>query len=163
MVLSINERKLILRWHGEGKNQQEIADLVGCHQTSVSRLIKKFTRKGIVENLPRSGRPTKLKGKTFVQIKKKILNKINSENTEFGYVSTKEIKELIAKEIGVSYTIRHVERLMHKMGFSLIIPRPQHIRHNQKKVDNFRDKFKKNFSRNMWTMKSSPSTKQDSN
>lgn len=40
--------------------------------------------------------------------------------------------------------MRHIERIIHRLGFSLITPRPQHLRHDQKKVDNFRDEFKKN-------------------
>ena len=152
-MLSIDKRELVLRWHGEGKNQQEIADLVGCHQASVSRLINKFVRKGIVKDLPRSGRPTKLKSATLEQVKNKILDKIHSENAEFGCVSTKEIKDLIAQEVGVVYTVRHVERIMHKMGFSLITPRPEHVRHDQSKVDSFRDDFKKKFPKNTWIMK----------
>ena len=49
--------------------------------------------------------------------------------------------------------MRHVERIMHKLGFSLITPRPQHLRHDQNKVDKFREDFKKNFNRSMWAMK----------
>ena len=67
-------------------------------------------------------------------------------------MSTKQIKKLIRKEIGEEYTMQHIERIMHKLGFSLITPRPQHLRHDQNKVDNFRDEFKKNFNRSMWVM-----------
>jgi len=33
------------------------------------------------------------------------------------------------------------------------MPRPQHLKHDQEKVDKFRDEFKKNSNRNMWVMK----------
>lgn len=152
-MLSIKERKLILRWNQEKKTQQEIAKLLGCNQASVSRLIKKYKSKGIIKNLPRSGRPTKLKGKIFSKLKKTILNQINFANIEYNHVSTKKIKNLITEEIGVTYTIRHIERIMHKLGFSLITPRSQHLRHDQEKVDTFRDEFKKNSNQNIWVMK----------
>lgn len=152
-MLSIKERKLILRWNQEKKTQQEIAKLLGCNQASVSRLITKHKSKGTVQNLPRSGRPTKLKGSIFSKLRKTILEKINSSNLKYNNVSTKKIKELISEEIGVTYTIRHVERIMHKLGFSLITPRPQHLRHDQEKVDTFRDEFKKNLNQNIWVMK----------
>jgi len=67
-------------------------------------------------------------------------------------VSTKQVNDLIFQEIGETYSFRHVERIMHKLGFSLITPRPQHLRHDQEKVDEFRDEFKKNFPRSMWFM-----------
>ena len=151
-MLSIKERKLIIQWNEKGKTQEEIAELLNCHQSSVSRFLVKYTRKGIIKNLPRSGRPTKLTKEALSQLKDKILTKIKSANNKYCSVNTKQIKKLVHKEIGEDYTMRHIERIMHKLGFSLITPRPQHLRHDQDKVDKFRDEFKKNFSRSMWVM-----------
>lgn len=151
-MLSIDERKLILKWKKEGKNQQEIADLLNCHQSSVSRFLRKYTRKRTIKNLPRSGRPTKLTKKVLSQLKEKILTKIKSANNKYCSVSTKQVKKVICREIGEDYSMRHIGRIMHGMGFSLITPRPQHLRHDQDKVDKFRDEFKKNLKRNMWVM-----------
>jgi len=100
----------------------------------------------------RSGRPTKLKGNFLKDLKKKLLKKINSANEKYSNISTKQIKQFLAKEVGKDYSIRHVERIMHKLGFSLITPRPQHLRHDQEKVNKFRDEFKKNSNRNIWIM-----------
>lgn len=151
-MISIKERELIIQWDKDGKNQQEIADLLNCHQSSVSRFLRKYKQIGNIENLPRSGRPTKLNKKTLKQLKSQIIIKIKSENNKYCSVSTKEIKYLIKKEIKEDYSMRHIERIMHKLGFSLITPRPQHLRHDQAKVDKFRDEFKKNFNRSMWAM-----------
>ena len=152
-MLSINERTLILEWNQKGKTQQEIAELLNCHQSSVSRLLYKYKQKSIIVNLPRSGRPTKLKGQTLNLVKEKLLDKITSANAEYNGVSTKQLKEVIKQEIGTTYSLRHVERLMHKLGFSLITPRSQHLHHEQGKVDAFRDEFKKNLNQNIWVMK----------
>lgn len=151
-MITIKERKLIIQWDERGKTQQEIAELLNCHQTSISRFLNKYKHKGIVENLPRSGRPTKLTEKRLSQLKKKIVSQIETANNEFCSVSTKQIGELIHQEVGELYSLRHVERIMHKLGFSLVTPRPQHVRHDQEKVDEFRDEFKKNSNRNMWVM-----------
>lgn len=150
-MLSIKERKLILKWNQEGKTQQEIAELLGCHQSSVSRLLLKHKRKGTIANLPRSGRPTKLTKSVLTKLKHKITEMIKKANEKFCSVSTKEIAETIKKEVGRAYSHRHVERILHKMDFSLVTPRPKHVRHDQKKVDAFRKEFKKNFRRSMWT------------
>lgn len=151
-MISIKERELILKWDKEGKNQQEIAELLQCHQTSVSRFLAKYNQKGVIQNLPRSGRPTKLTKKTLSQLKQKIKAEITSANDKFCSVNTKEVGKIIRQEVGEAYSLRHVERIMHKIGFSLITPRPQHIRHDQEKADKFRDEFKKNFNRSMWGM-----------
>lgn len=152
-MISKEKRELIVRLHRKGKIQQDIADLVDESQQVVSYWIKRFKETGSVKDLPKSGRPTILKGLVLKNLKNKILNKINSANAEFNCVSTKEIRDLISNEIGITYTIRHVERIMHKLGFSLITPRTTHVRHDQEKVDSFRDEFKKNLSRTMWTTK----------
>ena len=152
-MLSKPERELIIKLHLQGKKQQEIADLVGCSQPSVNLWIRRSKTKQGLQTIPRSGRPTKLQSDTFKRVKNRILDLINTANHDFDGVSTKEIKDLIAQEVGVVYTVRHVERIMHKMGFSLITPRPEHVRHDQSKVDSFRDEFKKKFPKNTWIMK----------
>ena len=152
-MLSVKERELIVNLHHKGNKQEEISGLIGCSQTTVHRWIKHSLSGRTLETLPRSGRPTKLTKKTISKLKKKILNKIQNANNEFCSVNTKQIRKIINQDIGELYSLRHVERIMHKLGFSLITPRPQHLKHDQKKVDKFRDEFKKNSNRNIWVMK----------
>ena len=158
-MLTLSERKIIVRLSSQGKTQQTIAAIVGCSQQMVSRWIQRSKESDSLVSRPRSGRPTKLKGNTLERVKKKILKRIKSANTEYNSVSTKQLSKIIHQEIGKTYSMRHVERIMHKLGFSLITPRQQHLRHDQKKVDAFRDEFKKKLPRNTWIMKSSLSTR----
>lgn len=151
-MLGIKERELIFSLYKKGKKQGEISELIGCSQPTVHRWIKHNLSGRTLETLPRSGRPTKLTGKKIIQLKKKIVSQIENANSEFCSVSTKQISELIHQEIGELYSLRHVERIMHKLGFSLVTPRPQHMRHDQEKVDKFREEFKKNSNRSIWVM-----------
>lgn len=151
-MLSISERKLALKWYKEHKSQEEIASLLNCHQSSISRLIKKQKIHKILKDLPRSGKPTKLTPEILNKLKSKINKTILDKNDDFCSVLTKEIRELIHQEIGELYSMRHVERLMHKMGFSLITPRTMHTKHDQDAVDKFRNEFKKKSSQNIWVM-----------
>ncbi|MBU1597291.1 MAG: winged helix-turn-helix domain-containing protein, partial [Nanoarchaeota archaeon] len=66
--------------------------------------------------------------------------------------TSKEIKKIIEKESGKVYTLRHIQRLLHKMGFNLITPRTNHIRHDEKAVKKFQDGFKKNSNQPIWTI-----------
>ena len=151
-MISKKEREIIIKMYQKGKNQQEIADLIGCSQPTIHKWIVRFKRGKTLNNLPRSGRPTKLTKKALSKLKDKMLTKIKSANSKYCSVSTKQMKKLVHQEIGEDYSIRHIERIMHKLGFSLITPRPQHLRHDQEKVDKFRDEFKKNSKQNMWIM-----------
>lgn len=153
-MITLQEREFIVRLHEQGKNQQEIADVIGCSQPTVHKWVARFKRGKPLDTLPRSGRPTKLTKKTLGRLRGKILTAIENANEEFCSVSTKEIGKLIRQEVGELYSLRHVERIMHRLGFSLITPRPQHIRHDQQKVDQFRDEFKKNSKRRTWATSS---------
>ena len=152
-MISIKERELIVTLHQQEKNQQEIADLIGCSQPTVHKWIMCSKRGRTLHTLPRSGRPTKLTKQNLTRLKKRILTDVKEANSNYCSVSTKQVKDLIHKEIGEIYSLRHVERIMHRLGFSLITPRPQHIRHDQKKVDAFRKEFKKNSNRSILVMK----------
>ena len=152
-MLSIQERKLIVRLHNKGKNQQTIADLIGCSQPTVNLWIHRSKKKNGLKTLLRSGRPTPLSSSKLDQLKLVLKHKIEQKNAQFSSVTTKEIRDLIHKEIGELYSIRHVERLMHKMDFSLITPRTMHTKHDQNAVDTFREEFKKKLTRAIWIMK----------
>lgn len=151
-MLTIRERELIVRLSNEGKKQEYIAGLIGCSQPTVHRWVKNSEGGRTLKTLPRSGRPTKLTKKNLSYLKKKICSLIKSTNAGYCAVSTKQVARLVENEVGKAYSMRHIERIMHKLGFSLITPRPEHIRHDQAKVDSFREEFKKNFSRSMWVM-----------
>lgn len=151
-MLTIKEREQIIRWRNEGKKQQEIARLIGCSQPTVSDWIARHKVRKSLETLPRSGRPTKLTSKNLTELKKKILVGVRSANEKFCSLNTKQLSEIIHKEIGKQYCLRHVERIMHKLGFSLIKPRSKHLKNNPQKVIEFREEFKKNLKRGTWVI-----------
>jgi transposase len=153
-MLTKQQREMIIKLKHDGKKQRQIAQLIGCSQAAVSKWISKFERGRTLETLPRSGRPTKLTKIKLVKLKDKLLCEIKNANEKYCSLNTKQLSDVIKKEIGKEYSIRHVERIMHKLGFSLITPRTMHIKHDQKKVDDFRDEFKKNFSKNTWVLSS---------
>jgi len=152
-MLHKTQRELIIKLSKQKKKQQEIAQIIGCSQCAVSKWIQKSKNRKSLENLPKSGRPTKLNPDNLTRLKQIFQTTIKNKNDAFGSVTTKELREMIQKEIGELYSIRHIERLMHKLNFSLITPRTMHIKHDQKAVDAFRDEFKKKLSRNIWIMK----------
>jgi len=149
-MITLQERKLIIRLNDDGKKQEEIANLIGCSQPTVSKWISKNKKGRTLQTLPRSGRPTKLDDKTLIKLKKIILTEIKDANKKYCSINTKELSEIIIREIGIKYTNRHVERIMHKLGFSLITPRSKHIKQDTKKIEEFRKEFKKNSIRNIW-------------
>lgn len=153
-MLTKQQREMIIKLRQDGKKQQQISYLIGCSQAAVSKWISKHKAGRTLETLPRSGRPTKLNKARLENLKAKLVSAVKRANEKYCSLSTKQLSDMIKKEIGREYSLRHVERIMHKIGFSLIKPRPRHIKQDPKKVEQFKTEFKKNFSRNTWVLSS---------
>ena len=151
-MINLQTRELVLKWKKEGKTQQQIADLVGCNQSAISRLIVKYKKTGNVKNLPRSGRPTPLTKKTLSKLKAEFRKQTIAANKNYCSINVKQFSQIIEHKTKKKYSTRHIERILHKLDFSRITPRPQHIRNDPKKVGDFRNEFKKNFKQSMWIM-----------
>ena len=152
-MINLQTRELILKWAKEGKKQQQIAALASCNQSSVSRLIAKHKKTGSLKNIYRSGRPTPLTKNRLKKLKKEFTNEAKKANKKFCSIDVKQFSQIIEKETNKKYSTRHVERILHKLDFSRITPRPQHIKNDPKKIKKFRKEFKKNSNQNMWVMK----------
>ena len=153
-MLTPQQREMIVNLHKDGKRQQQIAQLIGCSQAAVSKWLSGYKRGRTLETLPRSGRPTKLTENRLKKLKAKLLLAVRGANEKYCSLNTKQLSGIIKAEVGKDYSLRHVERIMHKLGFSLITPRASHIRHDHKNVDEFREDFKKNFKRSTWVLSS---------
>lgn len=152
-MINLQTRELIIKWGKAGKTQQQIADLAGCNQSAVSRLIVKYNSTGNVKNLPRAGRPTPLTKNILTKLKAQFRKEARDTNKEYCSINTKQFSQKIEEKIKKKYSQRHVERILHKLDFSKITPRPQHIKNDPKKVQEFREDFKKNLKSGIWVMK----------
>ena len=147
----LKERELIVQLHQGKRSTYEIADILGISQTKASFWVRRYAKTANLDNLPRSGRPTPLTKGEMASIKHAIEQKFLDPKR--AGINSKEVLQLLEKRTSKKYTLRHTQRLLHKMGFSLITPRPGHIRKDEKAQAKFRDEFKKNFGRNMWAIR----------
>jgi len=146
----IKERELIIKLHKEKRSTYEISSILGISQTKASFWVRRYKKTDNLENLPRSGRPTPLTKDELDSIRSKIKSKMLEPKT--AGISSKEVLDIIEHKIKRKYTLRHTQRLLHKMGLSLITPRVSHIRKDEKAQNKFREEFKKNSNRNMWAI-----------
>jgi transposase len=152
-MINLQTRELILKWKKEGKTQQHIAELAGCNQSAVSRLIAKHKKTGSIKNRPRSGRPTPLTKKTLAKLKQELTKKVKEANKHYCSIETKQFSKLIEKTAKKKYSTRHVQRILHKLNFSRITPRAKHIKNDPAKVKTFKREFKKNSMRSIWVLR----------
>lgn len=146
----LKERELIIKLHKEKRSTYDIAKILGISQTKASFWVRRYKKTGSLENLPRSGRPTPLTKENLNSIRDMIKSKV-IEPKRAG-ITSKEVLQIIENKINRKYTLRHTQRLLHKIGLSLITPRVSHIRKDEKAQQKFREEFKKNLSRNMWVV-----------
>ena len=147
------ERELIVELLKKGKTCRYIADVLSVSKSKVSFWNQRFKKTGNLQDKPRSGKPTPLTKETLEKVAKALRNKVVMVKNKAGF-SSKEVLQLLEREAGRTYTLRHAERLLHKMGLSLITPRTSHIRHDEKAVAKFRTEFKKNLNRSTWVFHS---------
>jgi len=144
------ERELIVKLANEKRTTREIASILGISKSKSAFWVKRFRETKSLQDKSRKGRPTPLTSGELNLIRSQIKSKM-LEPRKTG-VSSKEILELIEHKTKRKYTLRHAQRLLHKMGLSLITPRVSHIRKDENAQNKFREEFKKNSSRSMWVI-----------
>ena len=149
---NIKERELIIKLHNEGKKQEFIANILGCSQPKVSFWIRRYDKTKSLKNQPRSGRPSSFSEEKLSLIKSKITKKVISRNMKYSSCTSKELRDIIRKEIKKPISIRHTRRILHKIGFSLITPRSKHTKNDPEKVAQFREEFKKKLRESFWVI-----------
>ena len=143
------ERELIIKLHREKKTCRDIASILGTSKSKVSYWICRSNKTGKLSDLPRSGRPTSLSDEKLSIIYSSLRQEEKVSNCS-GF-SSKKVADLLHREIGEKYTLRHVRRILKKMNISRITPRVSHIRKDEKKIKKFKQEFKKNLNKNTWT------------
>jgi len=152
-MLNLTQREMIVKLSSQRKNQQEIADTIGCSQPTVNFWLQREKKGLSLQTLPRSGRPTPLTKKTISRLKKEFGKKAREANKNFCSINTKQFSQMINSRTNKNYSPRHLRRILHKLDFSRITPRSQHIKNDPEKVAAFREEFKKNLKTNTWIMK----------
>ncbi|MEA3379146.1 MAG: winged helix-turn-helix domain-containing protein, partial [Nanoarchaeota archaeon] len=82
----------------------------------------------------------------------KIVKKVLSQNMKYSSCTSKELRNIIRKEIKKPISLRHARRIFHKIGFSLITPKSKYTKNNPEKVAQFRKEFKKNLKESFWVI-----------
>ena len=117
----IRERILMMRYSYEEKTSRSIGDMLQCDHALVLFWKKRYIQEGIegLKTKPRSGKPKLISPRKEEKLKK-LISKDNPANPW----TTKRVCELIKKETKIKYTQRHVQRLLRKWKFNLLVPRP---------------------------------------
>lgn len=147
----VKTRLHILLLRRKKYSQEEISNIVEVTQGTVSNVCRRFTKEGwnSVYDKKREGRPSSLNNEQKNVLKKIMIEGIIDGEIKRGW-QTKDVKNFIKKEFGTNFTSRHVTRIMHKIGMSWKVPRPEHKNHDEKAVKSFKKNLPRRFC--LWQM-----------
>ena len=154
-------RKKIISLHRKKKSTREIAYLLDIGKSTAAFWVKRYKETGRLEDRPGRGMKPWLNKTQFKELKKVLLDfpppRYGGESMGW---TTKMAIDHIAETYGVKYSMRRMQELFHKIGLSLITPRPQHKKASHAAKVVYRMDFKKNSKQNIWVAPSLISTRQ---
>jgi transposase len=122
----------------QGISCPQIVQMTGYPRRTVQRWIARYNQAGIkgLIDKPQTGRPTKLS----VDKQEQFCNQVDAgpfdaKATLYG----RDIQRILEKDFGVIYTLDGVYKLLHRLGYSCLKPRPRH----EKADPQLQDAFKK--------------------
>ena len=119
------------------KSQTEIAHIVACDQSWVSKVLKRYKALGLKGILSR-GKTRGARAQLDAQGLKRLSTMLVKGALAYGFETdnwTRErIAQLIQTHFSVSYHPAHVSRLMRKLGFSLQKPKTRSYRKDDLEV-----------------------------
>jgi len=141
----VKERLLMIIHTKEGRTTREVSKIVKKSYVMISHWINRFNREGPdgLKDRPRSGKPSKLEKEEFMELQEDIKKSPKELGYKQQFWTTRLLRMHILRKYTTSYTERHAQRLFHKFGYSLIKPRPRHIKRDPDKKEDFAEALKK--------------------
>lgn len=126
-----------------GKTIEEISDVTRKPKTTISDILNRFEKKGIIakDAVKQRGQPKRLSDSQSKKLRRMLEKKPIEKGFPFVVWTTKLVGYAIKKIFGVIYSLRQVRNLLKKFMFSLQKQRPEHIKANKKLQRQFKKKF----------------------
>ena len=141
--------RLARRIHGvylanKGLTCHQIMEITGSARRTIQQWVAKYNTGGIeaLKDSPRCGAPTKLSQKQQQAFCKRIETGPTKQH-QTSVLNGPVIRKILEQEFGVSYSLWGVYRLLHRLRFSCLCPRPQH----EKTYPQAQQDFKKTLSK----------------
>lgn len=129
--------RTILELRKSGKPQGEIAQLVGCSQAWVSKILRRHEEegpKGLQSRGKAKGAASRLSPEQFGLLRGLLLKGALAHGFATDNWTRKRIAALIFREFKVDYHPGHISWIMRKIGFSLQKPKSRSYRKDEAAV-----------------------------
>lgn len=118
----IRERLLMIQ-AAHQEPLRDAAEKFGCAHGKIDYWKKRYELHGIrgLYTKPRSGRPPLITEEQNIRLRRVV----RKHNIKHGW-RTKSVRELVAKDTGVTYSFRHTIRIIQSWGMTKVKPRPRY-------------------------------------
>lgn len=117
----------------QGRPAADIAINLGCSLWAVQKWVTRYNRHGLdaLQEQPRSGRPLRIDGPELIRFRQRVeVGPLPGENRSTFY--GRDYQRILKEEFGVTLSLQGVYDLLHRLGFSSLMPRPQHKNADEK-------------------------------
>lgn len=127
----------------DGKTMGETGGMLGIERHSIGKWYKRFHNWGLcgLEDLPKSGRPTKIAREDEIRFIQKIVDLQGSKNG--GRITGFDIQKMAFEEFGADYADDSIYLVMKRLNMSWITARSKH----PKADENLQTSFKKTLNK----------------
>lgn len=112
---------------GQGRTAEEIAESLDMSRRAVQKWVRRYNQSGVEGLQRRSGQGRR--EKLSLEEKDRLCSRIEAGPREDDEVCTlrgKDVQQIVKKEFGKLYQLSSVYALLHRLGYSCLMPRPKH-------------------------------------
>ncbi len=124
----------------QGRSAAEIAQALGCSRRAVPSWVARSNQGGVqaLHERPHTGRPARLTGPDLRRFEQRLDDGPRPEDATCT-LRGPEIRRILEQEFGVILGRQATYDLLHRLGFSDLMPRPQHPDANEEVQEFFRE------------------------
>jgi len=111
----------------QGRTAEEIAALLDVSRRAVQQWVRRYNQSGVegLQRRPGQGRREKLS----LEETERLCARMEAgprEDDEVCTLRAKDVQQIVKKEFGKLYQLSGVYALLHRLGYSCLMPRPRH-------------------------------------
>lgn len=132
LAKAITNRRVWIRYQAvilavQGETAEHIARVLGCSRRSVQTWVAPYNQAGprALAERPHTGRPPRLAGPALLRFQQRLEAGPQPEDRVCTFRG-RDLHHLLEQEFGVPLGLQAVYDLLHRHGFSSLMPRPQH-------------------------------------
>jgi transposase len=124
----------------QGRTATDIADALGCSLKAVTNWVAQYNRGGIeaLREQPRPGRPRSLAPEHYPRLKQRLDTPPGLEDGTCA-LRAADVRRILEREFGVTMGRQAVYDLLHRLGYSDLMPRPHHEEANPEVQEFFKE------------------------